>query len=105
AAVALGGVRARALVQDGFDAAQTPVGDQAAELVLVQVIGNAAIDQVDELVALGQVIDRNDVGDAAAVQAAHQIASYEAGCAGDDDHGNNSPAPHAACSVMTILLL
>src|SRR5690606_36823134 len=62
------------------------------ELVLVQVIGDAQVDHVPELVADAQVIDHQDVVDAARVEAAHEIAADEAGAAGHDDHDESSCA-------------
>src|SRR5690606_4623057 len=69
----------RALVQDGLDARQPALAQALPEFVLVHVVGYLALDQIHELVALGQVIHRKDVRMAAAVQAAHQIAADESG--------------------------
>ncbi|KAG1434142.1 hypothetical protein G6F57_021724 [Rhizopus arrhizus] len=57
AAIALGRVRARALMQHGAHRGQAAVGDPAAEIVLVHVLGYLAIDQVDELVAFARAPD------------------------------------------------
>ncbi|KAG1302952.1 hypothetical protein G6F63_016700 [Rhizopus arrhizus] len=73
-------------MQHGAHRGQAAVGDPAAEIVLVHVLGYLAIDQVDELVAFGQIVHRDDVLDAAAVQPAHQIAANEACGSGYDDH-------------------
>src|SRR5690606_39398438 len=70
----------------------------AAEVIFVQVIGDSTVDQIEELVALGQVVNRDDVLDAAAVQPAHQVAADEAGGARDDDHVC-SPASSAAVTT------
>jgi hypothetical protein len=51
------------------------------------------VGQVAELVALRQVVDGDDVVDAAGVEALDDVAADEAGGAGDDDdagHANNS---------------
>src|SRR5690606_17367245 len=50
-----------------------------------------AVDQIDELVAFGQVVYRQNISVVAPVQAAHQVASDESGRAGYHDHVS-SPA-------------
>ncbi|MPN41607.1 hypothetical protein SDC9_189161 [bioreactor metagenome] len=85
ATVGLHGVGAGAFVQDGFDLAVVMTGlDALDEIVLVEVVGDFAVDQVLELVGLGQVIDCNDIGDAALVQRLDNIGADETGSTGDD---------------------
>src|SRR5690606_24715131 len=57
----------------------------------MQIIGDLAVDQIHKLVALGQVIDHQDIGIAALVQTAHNIAADKAGAPGNHDH-DSSPA-------------
>lgn len=60
------------------------------EVVLVQVVGDIGVRQVAELLAVGEIVHRDDVGLAALVQRLQQIAADEAGGAGDDDaHGHS----------------
>src|SRR5690606_11406507 len=87
---ALGRVRAGALVQDGLDRGQRAIGHTGAEFVLVEVVRNGAVSQVDELVALGQVVDRADVDDAAGVPALDALAAEGSRSSGNDDHACNS---------------
>src|SRR5574343_1883611 len=85
AAVRLHGVGAGAFMQDGLDLAVVMPGlDALDEIVLVEIIGDFAVDQVLELVGLGQVIDGDDVGDAALVQRLDDVRADKAGGAGDD---------------------
>jgi hypothetical protein len=50
-------------MENGVDLTIEMAGlDALDEVVLVEIIGDFAIDQVLELVGLGQVVDRNDVG-------------------------------------------
>src|SRR5690606_36143211 len=57
----------------------------------MQIIGNLRIDQIDEFIAFCQVVDDQNIGVAALVQATDQIASYEP-CAARDHNHANSPA-------------
>ena len=89
-AVGLHRVGARALVQHRRDVVvEVAFGETRQELVLVQVVGDLAIDEIGELVGARQVVDGDDGGFAALVQRANQVRADEAGRAGDDDvHGN-----------------
>src|SRR5574343_302127 len=83
--VRLHGVGAGALMQDGLDLAIVVPGlDTFDEILLIKVIGDFAVDQVLELVGLGQVVDGDDVGDAALVQRLDDVGADEAGGAGND---------------------
>jgi hypothetical protein len=55
------------------------VFDQIEELALVEVVGDLAIGEVAELVGLGQVVDGDDVGDAALVERLDQVGADETG--------------------------
>src|SRR5690606_21549828 len=92
ASVPLRRVGAGAAVDHGLGAREFARQDTTAEFVLVLVIGDVQVEQVAELVAVGQVVDRQDVGDAARIQPADQVAADEAGGAGDHDHDINSSA-------------
>src|SRR6185437_4315422 len=80
------GVRARALMEDRRDVVvEIAVGDAQQEFFLVDVVGDAAADEIAELVALRQVVDGDDVTLAARVQRLDQVGSDESGGAGHDD--------------------
>src|SRR5690606_198400 len=57
----------------------------------MHVIGDLAVDQINELVAFGQVVDHQNVGDTASVKTLHQITSDKSGSAGHYHHVS-SPA-------------
>jgi hypothetical protein len=61
--------------------------DPRLELVLVHVVGDGEVDQVDELGAVGQVIDDHDIGPSLSVQLLDQIAADKASTASYYDHG------------------
>src|SRR5690606_23910733 len=90
-AVALGGVRASPLMKDRLDILELTAADARPEFILVQVVGNLAIDQIDEFIALGQIVHNQDISLAAPIQAAYHVAADESGASGDYDH-DNSPA-------------
>lgn len=72
------------------DRAEVAAGVALEEVVLVQVVGDIGVRQVAELLAVGEIVHRDDVGLAAPVQRLQQIAADEAGGAGDDDaHGHS----------------
>ena len=68
------------------------------KVALVDVIGDLAVGQIAELVALGQIVHGDDVGLAALVQRPDQIGADESGRAGDDDvHAHCFYAPTSCC--------
>ena len=79
-------------MEHGFDLAEIALGEQVVEHVGVDVVGDLQVGQVAELVALRQVVDGDDVVDAARVQALDDVAADETGSAGDHDacHANSS---------------
>src|SRR5574340_512928 len=112
AAVLFHRVGARALVQDGFQCVVEFTGFQAFdEFLLVEIIGDLAIDQVAELVRPLQIVDRDDVGDATLVERLDQIGADKAGRAGDDvihlssynDARNSSSVTTAVPSLPTTM--
>ncbi len=92
-AVVFEGVRAGALMKDGFDRLVIEVAcDEAFEEVeLIHVVGVDGALQVEELGtgeigSRGQVVDHKDVGVACAVKLVDEVRADEAGAAGNDDH-------------------
>ena len=79
-------------MEDRLDLAKRSVGEQLIERCGVHVVRDLQIDQVAKLVALRQIIDRDDVGDAARIEPLDDIAANKAGSPGDNDsgHANNS---------------
>src|SRR5574343_1899313 len=89
AAIGFHGVGTGAFVQDGLDLAVVMTGlDAGNEILLVDVIGDVAIDQVLELVGLGQVVDRDDVLHAALIERLDDGGTNETGGTGHDDIGH-----------------
>ena len=86
-AVALHGVAARAFMEHRLDGPISAFSEELIKVVGVYVVGDLQVGQVAEFIALGQVVDRDDLADAARIEPAHDVAAYEAGCAGDD-HGH-----------------
>src|SRR4029078_9039206 len=83
ATVRLPRVGAGALVEDRLHRALEPF--QAREkLCLVHVVGDLAAGEVLELVGLREVVDRDDLRDAAPVEALDEPRADEAGGTGDD---------------------
>ena len=79
------GVGTRAFVEDGFDITIEVTGlDTGNEILLVDVIGDIAINQILEFFSLGEIVDRNDLAHPAFIQGLDQIGADEAGRAGND---------------------
>src|SRR3546814_2933410 len=78
-------------MKNSLDVLKLPLGDALPKLVFVQIVGDLAVHQIQELVALGQIVDCQNVGIAALVQPAHDIAADEAGRSGYNNH-DSSPA-------------
>jgi hypothetical protein len=75
-----------------FDLAIVTVGEFVIKRICVHIVRNLQIGQIAKFVALLEVVDGNDVGDAAGVEPGDDIAANESGCAGYNDtgHANNS---------------
>ena len=75
------------MVEDGFDVAAVDlVGAHLAdEFVFVQIVRNIGLHQIAEFVGAAEVVDRDDVGDAAPVERVYDVAADKAGGAGNDD--------------------
>jgi len=70
-------------VQYGVDlAVEGAVADQRDEVALVEVVLDLAVDQVQELLALLQVVDSEDVGASARVERLDEVGADKAGGAG-----------------------
>ena len=94
--VGLHGVAASAFMKHRFHAAVVALGKTLIKLPSVLVVGDVQVGQVAKFVAVAQIVHRNDVGDAAQVQALDDVAADEAGRASDNDaHG---------CSLIAALL-
>ncbi len=88
AAIRLRRGRTGALMENRVDGAERCVAlEQLPESLLVDVVGNVALDDIAELVGPRHVVDDNDVVDAAAIESRDEVRADEAGAAGDDDHG------------------
>src|SRR5690606_555583 len=74
-----------------FNLSQLPARYAFTEVIFMQVIRNFPIDQIDELVAFGQVVDHQNIGVPTKIQAAHKVAAYKASATGYYYH-DNSPA-------------
>ncbi len=69
-------------MKDCFDLAKCAFGKQVVEVIRIDVVRNLQVGQVLELVAFSQVIDGNDVVDAAGVQALDDVAADKTCSAG-----------------------
>ncbi len=84
-AVRLGRVGAGALVQDRLErAVEAAAREPRQELALVHVVLDAQLEEVPRVGALGEVVDREDLVHAGAVQRRDQARADEAGGPGDD---------------------
>src|SRR3546814_16302981 len=78
-------------MKDSLDVAQLPLRNTLAEIILVHVVGNICVDQIQEFIAFSQIIDHQNVGMTALIQAAHNVAANKASASGYDNH-DSSPA-------------
>src|SRR3546814_7282000 len=74
-AVALGGIGARPLMQYGIDVAELALRHTLAKVVFMHVVGNLRAHQIDELVAVGKIVDHQNIAVSGAVQPTHQVAA------------------------------
>src|SRR5690606_8192337 len=98
------GVGTRALVEHRLYAVLELVRFQPGEeLALVQVVRDLAGSEVRELVGALEIVDRDDLGDALAVQALDQAGTDEPGGAGDDVmmHLRSAHLPKSSSRVAT----
>ena len=89
AAIALGGVRASALMQHRADhTVEGAVFQLLHEVFPIEIISNLTIDQIVKFVALLQIIHGNDFIATAIGQRFDDIGADESGCTGHNDiHG------------------
>ena len=78
-------------MQNGAHLAKLAATEPVEKIVLVQVIGNFTVGQVAELVAIGQIVDGNDIGLVALVECLNEIAADESRGAGYDDRHARFP--------------
>ena len=90
-AIGLHRVAARALVEDGINLAKAPVGELTVKIGRVHIVGNFQIGEVAKLVALRQIVHRNDVIDSPRVQPFDEVAANKSGSAGDYDFHKKRP--------------
>jgi len=89
--VQLHGVAACAFMKNGFHTAVSAFGKQAVEVFGVDVVSNLQVRQVSKFVAVGQVVNSNDVVDTARVQPFDKVAADKSGCTRDDDFHRKVP--------------
>jgi len=79
-------------MENGFDLAVGAFGVGVVKHISVHIVGNLQVSQVAKLVALGEVIHRDDVGQSACIEAFDEVGANKTGSAGDNDsgHANNS---------------
>ena len=75
-------------MKDRLDAARKRrVGRQSLdEVVLIEIVGNAQVRDVDELVAIFQIIDHDDIIVPAIDQRTYKVTPNKPGAAGYDHH-------------------
>ena len=73
-------------MEDGFDAAKRAGLDAGQKIVLVEIVGNAEIGEIGDLVAVGQVVDDQDVVMPFGIERGDDVGADHAGAARDDDH-------------------
>ena len=74
----------------------SPRCEARVEVAPVEVVGDRGAGEVDELGAVAQVVDGDDVVDADRVQAAQQVGADHSGGAGDDDSHADPPLPNSS---------
>ena len=82
-AVVLHGVGAGALMKDGFRLRRGATADAVDEVAFVKVVRDAALGEVLVLFAAFQIVDGDDVGDAAFIESENVVATDETGSAGN----------------------
>ncbi len=86
-AVLLHGVGAGAIVKHGFDVVirQHMLAHLADKFMFVEIMLYFAFGQIFEFIAVGEVVYRHNIGDAACIERFHNIAADKAGRAGYDN--------------------
>ncbi len=88
-AVTLGCVGAGPLMKDRFYARQLTLQKALSKYVFMQIIGNVQVNQINEFIAVCEVIDNQNVVDAPYIQAFYNIAANETGTSGNHNHLNS----------------
>ena len=89
--ISLDGARTCALVQHRANLAKLTTGKTIEKIVLVQVISDFTVGQVTEFVAIGQVVDGDDLRLVTPVKCLDEIAADEACSAGYDNRHARFP--------------
>src|SRR5690554_3228708 len=86
-AVPFRGVRTGAFMEYRTDSAGEPITlSPLKELALIHIIGDIEIRQVSEPGSVSQIINHQDIGFAAPVEAMHDIGTDKAGSTSHDNH-------------------
>ena len=90
-------------MEDGLDRPEVVAGrDRLQEFGAVEIVGDAGAGEVGEFLAVGQVVDDDDVVAPPRVEGMDEIGPDEAGPAGDDEHGASSPGERAKCNCAAL---
>ncbi len=73
-------------MEDGLDAAEAAGFHARQEFVLVEIVGDLQIGEVGDLVAVGEVVDDEDVVMTFGIERGDDVGADHAGAARDDDH-------------------
>src|SRR5690606_46971 len=81
--------------------ARAPPGrlHQGEKFALVQVVGDVEVDEVAELVGLGQLVDDQNIAQAARVERGDHVRADETGSSRDDVHQVSST--FISCSISS----
>src|SRR5690554_1641686 len=101
--VALGGIGTCALMQHHVYLRQVARFDAQTEVIFMLIIGDLAPDQVPEFIAFREVVDHQNIGIAAAIEPAHQIAADETGAASYHDHESSPTVTTDVPSLPTTI--
>ena len=77
-------------MEDHVDPPQLTQGEAVIEFVAVEVVAHPGAEEIAEFRALGEVIDRDHIVDAARIEPMHQVAAHHSGGAGHHDFQPNS---------------
>lgn len=69
-----------------LDTAERTGLDAGQKIVLVEIVGNAEIGEIGDLVAVGEIVDDQDVVMAFGIERGDNVGTDHAGAARDDDH-------------------
>ena len=92
ATLALRQAMERYVMQNGTDVAQLAVRKSLHEITFVEVVRNITVGQIAALVAVSQVVYRNNVALAAIIECLYQVAADKTRSPGHDDAHPGPPA-------------